>query len=335
MSLSREIIAVLSNLGTVQGLFLAIYLLRLKTNEKLANRLLALLLIGLSIRVGKSVVNHYLDLEPWHRNLGLAGFLTVGPLLLLYGRVIFKNKGLTQKDWLHFIPACTYAMFSMLIPNSSDLASYIGYSLVMLQLLVYVLFSFRLFQSNSRVVNSVRSWYFYLIFGVFLVWLLYLLIFVRVIPFYIGGAILYSLLIYTFTYLLLKRHTFRLKKYGDASLDSGEADQFIKRLETTFEREKLFLERELTIKQVADKMGIPSRQLSQLINQRLGMNFSEYVNSLRVAEAKMMLADPRLNQEKIATIAYDSGFNNLTSFSQAFKAMTDMTPSQYRERFFS
>ena len=335
MDVSREVIAVLSNLGTVQGLFLSVYLWLLRTPEKVANRLLALLLLGLSIRVGKSVLNHYLELEPWHRNMGLSGFLTVGPLLLLYGRVLLSNSGLTRRDLLHFVPAGSYFLFSAVIPNSRDLVSYVSYSFVLLQLLLYLFLSFRQSRHNKNVVPTVHQWYLNMVVGISLVWLLYVLIFIRIIPFYIGGAISYSILIYTFTYLLLKRHTFKLKKYGHTILENDRAKELMVKVEKMFNHEKLHLERELTIKQVSEKLAVPSRQLSQLINQHASMNFSEYVNSFRVEEAKSMLKDPEHMHEKIATIAYDSGFNNLTSFSQVFKADTDMTPSQYREQFFS
>ncbi|WKN46402.1 helix-turn-helix domain-containing protein [Tunicatimonas pelagia] len=46
-----------------------------------------------------------------------------------------------------------------------------------------------------------------------------------------------------------------------------------------------------------------------------------------------MLEDPSMADQKIAAIAFDSGFNNLTSFNAAFKAHTQCTPSQYRKQF--
>ena len=335
MTLAREIIAVLSNLGTVQGLFLAVYLLLLKNGNRTANRLLAFLLIGLTIRVGKSVLNHYLYLEPWHRNLGLAGFLTVGPLLLLYGRALFGQKWRIQKrDYWHFIPAFLYLILCALIPNEKNLVSYLSYSLILLQLVSYCFASYHLLrQSSTAAPPSLLHWYRNLVWGVFLVWLLYLLIFVRIIPFYMAGAIFYSVIIYTFSYLLLKRHAFQLQKYRNSSLEGVQASKVLANMEQIFKDKRLFLKHDLTLAEMAQKLSISPRMLSQVVNQETGKNFSEFINGYRIEEAKSLLTDPDMIEQKITAIAFDSGFSNLTSFNQAFKAQTRLTPSQFRKQF--
>lgn len=70
----------------------------------------------------------------------------------------------------------------------------------------------------------------------------------------------------------------------------------------------------------------------KVINEYEGKNFSEFVNQYRIAKAKALLADPGYGKEKIASIAYDCGFGNVTSFNLAFKAATQLTPTQYREQ---
>ena len=335
MTLSREIIAVLSNLGVVQGLFLAIYLLLLKRGNRLSNYLLALLLISLTIRVGKSVFNHYLDLYPWQRNLGLAGFLMVGPFLLLYGKAIFYPKWkLSKEHYLHFIPAVIYSLGSMVIPNAANVASYISYSLILLQLISYCILSYRVTVAKDHLADhDIVRWYRVLVLGVFLVWLMYLFIFIRLIPFYMAGAIFYSLLVYSFSYLLLKRHVFHLQKYKNSALSDLEATTLLKDAEQLFKTKKLFLKNDLTLPEMAETLSVSHRVLSQAINQQAGKNFSEYVNTFRIEEAKALLEDPNMMDEKITAIAFDSGFRNLTSFNQAFKANTQLTPTQYRKQF--
>ena len=247
MTLTREIIAVLSNLGTVQGLFLAIYLFQLKNGNRSANYMLAFLLLGLTIRVGKSVLNHYIELESWQRNLGLAGFLTVGPFLFLYGQALWKQKWKFEiKSYFHFIPAFLYMALAGVIPNSANMASYISYSLVLLQLVVYCFFSYRsLHRAKPAPDIDISRWYKNLALGVFLVWLLYLLIFVRIVPFYMAGAIFYSVLIYTFSYLLLKRHVFQLQKYRNSSLNGHDAFKVLGDMEHVLKTRKLFLKNDL------------------------------------------------------------------------------------------
>ena len=335
MTLTREIIAVLSNLGTVQGLFLAIYLLLLKNGNKRANHMLAFLLLALTVRVGKSVLNHYLDLEPWQRNLGLAGFLAVGPFLLLYGKALWKQKWKPGfKDYLHFIPSFLYVAFCFLIPNTSDLLSYISYCLVLLQLVVYCFFSYRsLHQVKTAIDKEIYTWYKRLIYGVFLVWLLYLMIFIGIIPFYMAGAIFYSVLIYTFSYMLLKRHVFQLQKYRNSPLNGQEASKVLDALEDVFNTRKLYLKNDLTLGEMAETLSVSPRVLSQVINQHTGKNFSEYINNFRIEEAKQLLTDPDMEGEKITAIAFDCGFSNITSFNQTFKSHTLLTPTQFRKQF--
>ena len=89
----------------------------------------------------------------------------------------------------------------------------------------------------------------------------------------------------------------------------------------------------LTIRSLADELGFPEHQLRRLINRHLGFrNFSSFLNSYRIGEAKERLADPSHARTQVLTIALDLGYGSLGPFNRAFKAMTDMTPTEYRER---
>jgi AraC-like DNA-binding protein len=68
-----------------------------------------------------------------------------------------------------------------------------------------------------------------------------------------------------------------------------------------------------------------------VLNDTIGLSFYEYVNCYRVSEAKALLSDASRKDHKIASIAYDAGFNSLSSFNDVFKKMTGQTPSQYRK----
>jgi AraC-like DNA-binding protein len=72
--------------------------------------------------------------------------------------------------------------------------------------------------------------------------------------------------------------------------------------------------------------------LRRLINQRLGYrNFNAFLNNHRIEEAKAALADPAQAAVPVITIAMDAGFQSLGPFNRAFKAMTGVTPSEYRK----
>ena len=86
----------------------------------------------------------------------------------------------------------------------------------------------------------------------------------------------------------------------------------------------------ISLELVADHLGVTPRFLSQAINENANKNFKSLLNDYRVERAKSLLLDSKYSNEKIATIAYESGYNNVTSFNLAFKRVTGQTPSQFR-----
>ncbi|MEM9341130.1 MAG: hypothetical protein AAGA66_20525, partial [Bacteroidota bacterium] len=246
---SDSVILLLSGIGVIQGFLLSAYLFQLESGKKKSNRLLGLLLSGITIRVGKSVLNYFLELDPYHRNLGLAGFLMVGPSLWLYGRSVLRSvDGARWKIWIHYLPSALFTLMGWLIPNqTNDLASRFIYSLVLLQLLIYLSFSFT--TASSFLLKKIRlfKWYRNIVIGVLSLWLFYLGIFLKIIPVYIGGAIFYSLLIYCFSYLLLRFHHFNLEKYKGNTIHKDEADSMLAQLKRILEGNQLFLKNDVTL----------------------------------------------------------------------------------------
>lgn len=100
-------------------------------------------------------------------------------------------------------------------------------------------------------------------------------------------------------------------------------------LNSLMEDEKPYLEPDLNLLQLAEKVNLSRNQLSYIINHNHQMNFNEFVNSYRVEEVKRLMFDPANKHLKLISIAYDSGFNSKASFNRIFKQMTNMTPSQF------
>lgn len=89
----------------------------------------------------------------------------------------------------------------------------------------------------------------------------------------------------------------------------------------------------LTIRLLAEKLSYPEHQLRRLINGYLGYrNFSAFLNSHRIDEAKRWLEDPDRARTPVLTIALDLGYGSLGPFNRAFKMETGMTPTDYRHR---
>lgn len=123
-----------------------------------------------------------------------------------------------------------------------------------------------------------------------------------------------------------------MEKYANSAMDRSSSEKHLKQLKILFKNEHLYLNSDLNLNQAAKKIGISPRDLSQVINENEQKNFSEFVNLYRIKEAKKLLIDSQYEHEKIATIAYDCGFGNVTSFNLAFKSATQLTPSQYRKQ---
>ncbi|WP_109301852.1 AraC family transcriptional regulator [Aquimarina sp. AU474] len=330
----KGVILVLSCLGVIQALFLCFYLFTLKKGNRQANRFLAFVLLGLTIRIGKSIFHNYIEVDPRIRNLAISAILAVGPFLWFYGISLFeKQQRFSKKQYVHLIPFAAFVLCSPIIPNNGDFISYVAYVLVFAHLGFYIILSWRyIFKIGNDSKSQLLTWYRNIVIGVSLMWVLYIGILLGWIPFYILGAISFSFLVYVFSYLLLKKHVFSLEKYGNSSLDKTTSKKVLEEVRSLFNDEQTYLENNVSLHSIAKQLSITPRELSQVINENEEKNFSEFVNHYRIKKAKNLLVDPDYINEKIATVAYDCGFGNVTSFNLAFKAETEITPSQYRNQ---
>lgn len=102
-----------------------------------------------------------------------------------------------------------------------------------------------------------------------------------------------------------------------------------KNLIQLLESERIYLDPDLTLKQVANKLEVSSENLSFVINQKFDMNFRDLINSYRINSVKSQLDSEETNTRSILEIALDSGFNSQASFYRAFKKFENMTPKAY------
>lgn len=94
---------------------------------------------------------------------------------------------------------------------------------------------------------------------------------------------------------------------------------------------KKYLKEQFTIEDLALTLGTNKYYLSRFIKDNYDMNFSHWVSSLRLEEAKrLMLSD---NEMKLEDIAFAVGFSSLSYFSKVFTRLEGATPSVWlRER---
>ncbi|WP_158657047.1 helix-turn-helix domain-containing protein [Maribacter cobaltidurans] len=294
---------------------------------------MSLILLGLTIRIGKSVLGYYIPLEAWQKNIGISGSLIVGPFLWFYGIVLFqRSTTLTKSHYLHLLPFFLFALLLSFIPSNGDFETFWNYGLVVFHLAIYLVVSwFTLVRRDSQIPSKRSKWYRNILIGVTFIWIYYLGNFLNLKSHYIWGPIFYSFLIYAFTYLFLNRENFDLEKYENSSLDKDGSMALFKSIQKLFEKENLFLEPTISLSTLSDRLSKSSKEVSQSINENAQQNFREFVNKYRIEKAKALLVDLGRKDAKMATVAYDSGFGTVTAFNVAFKKSTGLTPSSYQK----
>lgn len=114
-------------------------------------------------------------------------------------------------------------------------------------------------------------------------------------------------------------------------MDDHELKRIQQELLALMQQEKPYLDSELNLVKLADRLQISSHQLSYVINQGFGINFFHFINQYRVKRAEELLTDPQYDHLTIVAIGFESGFNSKTSFNTTFKKITSHTPTAYRK----
>ncbi len=122
------------------------------------------------------------------------------------------------------------------------------------------------------------------------------------------------------------------QKYESSNLQTTQKDKYLAKIVTFVERKKPYKAPELTLAELADNVNIPTHYVSQVINEKLGVNFLDFINGYRVKAAQEMLRDANWSHYTIISIAYEAGFNSKSTFYSVFKKYAGMTPSAYRKQ---
>jgi two-component system response regulator YesN len=86
---------------------------------------------------------------------------------------------------------------------------------------------------------------------------------------------------------------------------------------------------DISLNQTAEYIGVNSSYLSRVFKEDYGMGFAEYLNSIRVKQAKYLIERTDI---KLKEIVKQVGFNNYTYFFKVFKMVAGITPIEYKEK---
>ncbi|MDY8136445.1 helix-turn-helix domain-containing protein [Aquimarina sp. 2201CG5-10] len=117
------------------------------------------------------------------------------------------------------------------------------------------------------------------------------------------------------------------KKYAKSSLTDSSA--LFDKIKSLVKDEKLYLDFDIKLNMIAEKLGESIHHISQAINQNAEMSFPDFINSFRIEEAKQKLLESK--PDTIFAISLDVGFNSKAAFYTAFKKVTSQTPTEFKK----
>lgn len=121
------------------------------------------------------------------------------------------------------------------------------------------------------------------------------------------------------------------RKYQKSGLTTDHSAILHRNLVFVMSSEKLFRDSELSLVALASRLNTQPNYLSQVINEREGKNFYDYVNTIRIEEFKRLAGRPESRKYTLLALAQECGFNSKSSFNRYCKKVTGKSPSDFIE----
>ncbi|WP_118974203.1 helix-turn-helix domain-containing protein [Taibaiella koreensis] len=293
----------------------------------------------------------------WVASLNSLQFLLAPCLLLGVSHFADKDRLFRKKDILHFLPFVLYWVADLSIAAKGTLLSLKLFSIgsadlllrdiLPVQLLIYIACAYRMLRGKGQGKGRMR----YLLLTLLLITLFWINdalfgigFLMKVMPLAYTGSV------FLLAYFVLKGRSDVIpttesptpslsagKEEPEANtprasrLDRQQLSLLSGRLEILMTGEKIFLDNELSLPQLAERLGISVHDTSYLINEATGNSYHHLVNSRRVEEAKRLLSSGEAGRLNMVGIAFAAGFNSKTAFNTAFKKWTGLSPTAFRQ----
>lgn len=303
----------------------------------------------------------------WIVGLSAPFILIHGPFLYLYTAASTNAFSFKKKTWLfHFWPFVVsiltlMPLYLMSAKEKMDLyntggAAYQNFNSILLIFiyvtgLIYIFLSFHLLRKHKKNIGNQFSyeekinlnWLRYLIYGLLVIWII-IIVLKKNSLIYGSGVVFVTILgylgirqvgIFGMNAVSLNNESQPLeaeipkKKYANSGITVEQANEIHQQLIQLMETEKFYTEPELSLNILAAKLSVHPNYLSQVINEKEGVSFFDYINTLRVNEFKRLVQEKDQSQFTLISIAYDCGFNSKSSFYKNFKKVTGQSPTDY------
>lgn len=349
MEFSKNLLFFFSALGAFNGLFLSLYFGFLIKNRSRATYFLAALLFVISVRVTKSVfLTFYPGTSSTFVSIGLTACFLIGPFLYLYTKIAINPNKVHRWNWLfHVVPVL---IFMLIISIQYPYRSYrylwwrspprIFGTILFTQWTMYTIAAiyqarhvFSKLWGKTKTINTLDFWILNIVTGGFIIWLAYN---TTTYTSYIVGALSFSFTFYiTLVIWIIKRRKSTLTfltpvvKYANRKIDTEKASSIADQLSVLFSEQELHRNPNLKLPEVAAQLQIKPHELSQYLNDNLGLSFSSYINQYRIQTATQLIQTNSLLT--LEAIGNECGFKSNSTFYTAFKKQEGMTPSQYKK----
>ena len=356
-------------LGAIQGILFSIYLWFNPLQNKKASRFLSLFILGFaasSIYYTLETIGLRGQLNIWDFSLFYSALLIVPSFYLFIQYLIYPDREFDWKDKLLFAPYALqviiqlYGSFwvikdhSYLIKNQFtfykiydflDLITLLlSVTLLLLSIIKIRRYDKSLQNNYAEIEDYSLSWIIRLLGFIGAVWVLFAIpIIYELITGYSPVDIYYplwiasSVLIYWIGYTTFFRKQAEQVVLFDQENEPAEVGlssntkAYHEKLLSLMQDEHPYLDQDLNLKSLADKLDLSSGYLSQIINKYENKNFFEFVNAYRVGSVKEKIHDPSYAHLNMLGIAYESGFKSKSTFNLVFKKMTGITPTAYKK----
>ncbi|MGX5817879.1 helix-turn-helix domain-containing protein [Chitinophaga lutea] len=339
MRLDLQILFLLSALGAFNGFVLGGYLMAGKGRRSPAAFFLGLMLMMISIRVGKSAFAYFNPALPKiYLQIGLSACFLIGPSLFYFLKASLSQAEKTPASW-KWIWCSQLAVISIV----GTIWPYEQYPALMNRLFVYIIYAQWgawliaggwLLARNGGLSPAADRFRMLVFAGSVLLYAVYLAaLLLRAPLIYIASPVFFS-------FMLLLTVLFQLKGAGvqQAALPPrterrrlpGDAGAWAGKLDAAMREKALYRNPNLKLNDLAMAVHLPGHQLSQLLNEHVGKSFSTYINEFRVREACRLIAEN--DHLTVEAIGYEVGYNSKSTFYTAFKKVLATTPSAYRDQ---
>ncbi|MFD1217606.1 MULTISPECIES: helix-turn-helix domain-containing protein [Microbulbifer] len=149
---------------------------------------------------------------------------------------------------------------------------------------------------------------------------------------YLAFILINAFFAYSLTYAHQLLDTKPEEETHETVSEEAPSEPAITKVRHAMDVDKIYLKKNLNLEQFSERIDLPPKEVSGVINKHFGTNFFEFVNSYRVEAAKTLLADPEKADMTVLDVLLESGFNSKSAFHRFFSRLVGMSPTEYRKQ---